>query len=46
MNEFESGYSLLVVECLAPGNECETSKGLRLELEGEVEVLHGISSHP
>ena len=29
----------MVVECLTPCDECETGKGLRLELQGEVEVL-------
>ena len=29
----------MIVESLAPGNECETGECLGLELEGEVEVL-------
>lgn len=32
---------LVVVECLAPGDEGESGEGLGLELEGKVEVLGG-----
>jgi hypothetical protein len=33
------GNGLVVVECLAPRDECEAGKRLGLEFEGEVEVL-------
>jgi len=37
------GTQLVVVECLAPGNECESRESLRLELEGQIEVLVVVS---
>jgi hypothetical protein len=33
----------VVVECLAPCDECETGESLRLEFESEVEVLEIVS---
>lgn len=34
---------LVVVERLAPGDECEGSKSLRLELKGKAEFLPNVS---
>ena len=34
----------MVVKCLTPCNERESSEGLRLEFEGEVEVLYVFSN--